>query len=198
MKAAVGGAGVANDVGNSFSQRQSQGRLLLRAEGLAVRLAFSQERDTGGIKGTTRGIDFCFEAARAVAADGLPDLSKRGAGRLLDVCHFRDGAVGIERDETAGKFGLEDDNGECMAENIMQVTRNAFALSDGGEGDVLFKSGAELGVGTFLLGEIDVATADDDNEEYGNEGVRPADVKRAVLFVDGEEGSFGKNDYTLK
>ena len=76
-----------------------------------------------------------------------------------------------------GKLGLEDDDGERVAEDVMKVAGDAFALGNGSEGDVFFKGGAEFAIGAALLGEVDVAAADDDYEEDGDEGVGPADVE---------------------
>ena len=36
-------------------------------------------------------------------------------------------------DETAGEFGFEDDDGEGVAEDVVQVAGDAFAFGDGGE-----------------------------------------------------------------
>ena len=44
-EAAGGGACVADDVGDGFAQRESQGSLLLGAERLAVRFVFREEPD---------------------------------------------------------------------------------------------------------------------------------------------------------
>src|SRR5450631_569395 len=85
-----------------------------------------------------------------------------------------------------------------MAENIMQIACDAFALGDRSERNVLFERGAKLAFGAFLLGEVDVATANHDHEEYGDERVRPADIKRAIMCGDGEERSLREDGYTLK
>jgi hypothetical protein len=154
---AIGGAGVADDVCYGLAQRESEGRFFLRTEGLAVWFAFRLQLDAGSIKGTASGVDFGGQAAGAVAANGFADFSEGVAGGSFNVRHFRGGADGIEQDEAAGEFGLEDNDGERMAEDIMQVTGDAFALGHGGEGDVLFKHGAELTFGAPLLGEVDVA-----------------------------------------
>ena len=85
--------------------------------------------------------------------------------------------AGIAGDEAAGEFGFEDDDGEGVAKDVVEVAGDAFALGDGGEGDVFFKGGAEFAIGAALLGEVDVAAADDDDEEDGDEGVGPANVE---------------------
>ena len=73
-------------------------------------------------------------------------------------------------DEAAGELGFEDDDGECVAEDVVEVARDAFAFGDGGELLVFFLGGAELAVGALLLGEEDIAAADDEHEEDGHEG----------------------------
>ena len=40
-----------------------------------------------------------------------------------------------------GELGFEDDDGECVAEDVVQVAGDALAFGDGGEGDVFFLGG---------------------------------------------------------
>ena len=53
----------------------------------------------------------------------------------------------------------------------MQIAGDAFALGDGGEGEVLIQSGAQFALGAALLREEDVAAADDGHEEDSDEGL---------------------------
>ena len=109
-------------------------------------------------------------------------------GGAFDVCDFGGCAdrVGVRGmvEETAGELGFEDDDGERVAENVMQVAGDAFALGDGGEGYVFFLRGAEQAVGALLLSEEDVAAADDDRDEDGDVGVGPADVEGVLARVE--------------
>ena len=100
------------------------------------------------IEGAACGFDLGGEALGAVAGDGFADFGESGAGGALDVGYLGGSALevavlvvglrGVCLDEAPGELGFEDDDGERMAEDIMEVAGDAFAFRDGGEGDVLF------------------------------------------------------------
>jgi hypothetical protein len=68
-----------------------------------------------------------------------------------------------------------------------------FALGAGGEREILLLRGAEFAVCSFLLGEEDIAAADDDDHEHGDEDVRPIDVKGAVREIPVHQRAFGED-----
>ncbi len=91
----------------------------------------------------------------AVAADGFADFAEGGAGGLLYFGDLLGGACGVAFDEAPGELGFEDDDGESVAEDVVEIAGDAFAFGDGGESDVFFLGDAEFGVGASLLGEED-------------------------------------------
>ena len=186
---------MANDVGNGFAERQGEGSFLLRAEDDgAFGIAFIEEYDTCGVERDAGGFDFGGETAGSVTADGFADLGEGSAGDAFYVGDLGGGAGGIERDKAAGQLSLEDDDGKSMAKNIVEVACDTFTFGDSGEREILLLRGAEFAFGALLLRIDDIAPADSDNEEDGNEGVRPTDVEGAIGGVEIEEVSFGEDD----
>jgi hypothetical protein len=73
-----------------------------------------------------------------------------------------------------------------VAEDVVEVACDAFAFGDGGELDVLFLGGAELAVGSLLLGDEGVGGADDCDKEYSRSyvddvAVQPQGLRRCGL-----------------
>jgi len=118
--------------------------------------------------------------------------SRTSASAVLYVADLCGGPLRVGVDQAFGKLGLEYDYAERMAEHVMQVARDALALRDGGECEVLLLRGQQQLLGTALLREKDVATADDDHDEDADQGVRPADVKIAVGHTHGEVVALAK------
>ena len=88
-----------------------------------------------------------------------------GAGGVFYVGDFVRGALRVAVDQASGEFGFEDDDGERVAEDVVEIAGDAFALGDGGELDVFFLGGAELAVRALLPGDEDVAAADDEHQD---------------------------------
>ena len=88
---------------------------------------------------------------------------------LFDVGDLLGGALRVAFDEASGQFGFEDDDREGVAEDVVKVAGDAFAFGYSGEVEVFFLGQAELVVGASLFGEKDVAGADDEDEEDGDE-----------------------------
>ena len=194
---AGGGAGVAHDVGDGFAQGEGEGGLFGGGEmrgggGIGV----EDKGDACCVEGAAGGFDFGTEAAGAVAADGLADFCESGARDAFDVGDLGGGAVVVGGfvaiDEAAGELSFEDDDGEGVAENVVEIAGDAFAFGDGGEGEVFVLGFAELAIGAALLGEEDVATANDGHEKDGDEGVGPGEVEGSGLGV--EKSSFCEDE----
>ena len=70
------------------------------------------------------------ETLGAIAADGLADFGEGGAGGLFYFGDLLGGACGVAFDEAAGEFGFEDDDGESVAEDVVEIAGDAFAFGD--------------------------------------------------------------------
>ncbi len=155
---AGGGAGVANDVGDGFADGEREYGLFGGAElerGWLER-GVEVEGDAGGAEGAASEVELGGEAFGAVADDGAADLGEGFAGGGFDVGDLGSGGACVGRvrsllEEAAGELGFEDDDGEGVAEDVVHVARDAFALGEGGEALDLVLGAEEAGAGAFFL-----------------------------------------------
>ena len=155
------GFGVADDVGDGFANGECEDGLFGCAEGgRACGRGFPGERYVGRVEGLAGTVEFCGEALGAVAADGFADFGEGSAGGGFYVGDFVRGALRVVVHQAAGEFGLEDDDGESVSEDVVEIAGDAFALGDGCELNIFFLGGAELAVHALLTGDEDVAAAD--------------------------------------
>jgi hypothetical protein len=75
-----------------------------------------------------------------------------------------------------------------------EIARDAFPFRYSSEYEILLLRGPKFTVGAPLFGEEDIAAADDNYQEDGDEGVRPADVEWTTGKVEIEDVSLGKDD----
>ncbi len=134
------------------------------------------------------------------AASGRDDRVLGGASgrddRVLGGASGRDvssgcGAVEFALEEAAGELAFEDDDREGVAEDVVEVAGDSFALGDGGEGFDLLLLHAEFAVGLQLLGEEDVAAADDEDEEDRGKPAYGGDAESVRFDVD-DQGRGGE------
>jgi hypothetical protein len=80
-----------------------------------------------------------------------------------------------------------------MAEDIVKVACYAFALGNGGQGDVFFERGAEFDAGAPLLGVVDITATDHHHEEDREECVGPAYMKGTIVRDKSEVRAFSQD-----
>src|ERR1039457_4553245 len=102
---------VANNIGDSLAQSQSECGLFFRGERRAVQWGtFEDEGNACGVQCTARGFNFGSQAACTVAGDRIADLPKRGSRRFFKIAHLlpgpRHGARRVERDQATSELGL--------------------------------------------------------------------------------------------
>ena len=134
--AALRGFGVADDVGDGFADGETEDGLFRCVE-LRDR-GFAGESNTRGLQGFAGLLHLGGETLRAVATDGLADFAEGGASGLFYIGDLLGCTLWVAFDEPAGEFGLKDDDGEGVSENVVEVAGDAFAFGYGGEGYVLF------------------------------------------------------------
>ncbi len=158
------------------------------------------QRHAGGLQSAARGFHLGGKSARTVPDNRLAHFSKRRARDAFDVGNLGCGALAIARfitlDQPVGEFSLQHDHRKSVSQNVVQVARDAFALSNRGERDILFLRRAKLALGTPLLREKDVATADDGHQKNRDQRIRPTDVDKASLGL--EDVAFAKNQQNFQ
>ena len=145
-----------------------------------------------------RARDFRRQTFGAIAADGLPHLAQSLAGDVFHFADFMTGARRIAIHQLAGQLGFEDDNGERVSEDVVEIARDALALGELGEVKNLLVGEVEFPAGAYALGGDQIAGADRKGKECADSPGpgRIAEVE-ALSHHDGraaDEGSdTGKN-----
>ena len=125
------GLGVAHDVGDGFADGEAEHGLFCGVE--LWQRGFAGQRYACCLQGVAGEFHFGGEALGAVAADGFADFAEGGSGGLFDVGDLLGGALRIAFDQASGELGFEDDDGEGVAEDVVEIAGDAFAFGYGGE-----------------------------------------------------------------
>ncbi len=121
---------VSHDVRNGFAEGKSENALLNCVE--LQRLALAIERDAGSAQRRARAFELFFEGLCAITEDGLLHISQRLTGDVLHIEHFgpRAPAILVLRELAARQLGFQRDERQGVTQHVMQVARDALALSD--------------------------------------------------------------------
>ncbi len=115
------------------------------------------------------------ESLRPVPGNGGAYLAQRGAGRLLHLAHLLTGPVRVGRQEPRGELGLQHDHRQGVAEQVVQVTCDAFPLGDRGQPlDLLVRpSQPRLGAGSFAVNDPCCPDHQDEHDDRHNSEESP-------------------------
>ncbi len=91
--------------------------------------------------------------------------------------------------ELAGELGFQRDDGERVAENIMQVAGDAFAFGDGGEVFDFFLGAHEFCAGAFFAGVGEVGGAENGGDS--GDGSEDPNVDMEVIAMQADDGGNG-------
>lgn len=130
---AAAGAAVPYDVGDGLAQRPRQGGLALLGHTVEARLGGQFGGDAGRGQGDPGTGALGVQAGTAVAGDGLPYVDEGLAADLLDVGDLLGRLVGAVGQHPPGQLALQRDQGQRVAEQVVQVPGQAQALLVGGE-----------------------------------------------------------------
>src|ERR1700733_13123022 len=84
--------------------------------------------DAGGGQGHAGAGQLTLEGWLVVAADRLAHLAERFARDLLELGDLTGGGVGPRIEEATGELGLERDDRQGVAQQVVQITGEALAL----------------------------------------------------------------------
>jgi hypothetical protein len=138
------GTSVALDVGDRLAQHQRHARLDLGRQFLWIAPVFHLH--TGGLQQQPRRSQFGYQRRRPDTADRAAYLRQRITRHPLDVGDFTPRGTRIALDQAPGQFGFQRHHRQGVAEQIMQVSADAFALGAGGETANLVMRQAQFGV----------------------------------------------------
>ena len=99
----------------------------------------------------------CSETFAAIAGDRLANLCQGLARGLLHLAHLLCGASRVDGENAIGEFTLDGDDSERVAQQIMQVARNALTLCHLSQVLNLVIGAGELKVSAPLAGVCEVA-----------------------------------------
>lgn len=128
----VAGTGVPNDVRGSFAQRPGEDSIGGGGQLASMNKCINGGGDVGGFEGLGRGGEFGVKGGGAQSGDGGSDLGEGVATELGDVRDFGGGARGVELEEFCCEFGFKVDDGQRVAEDVVDITGNAFAFRGDG------------------------------------------------------------------
>ena len=118
----------------------------------------------GQAGGFQRGLglrQFRHKPLRTIPANGVAHIGQGLARDLLDFADFFSRPLRIAVDQFACEFGLQRNDRQSMSKNVMQITRNPFALGDLGQVLYFFVRLAQFAVHPVALGEENIAAAHD-------------------------------------
>ena len=162
-------AGVADHVGDTFAQRQREHALGRGREEKARHVVV--ERHAGSLQRELGVDDLALQALAAVTAHGDPHLRQGVAGDPFDVAHLLLGTGGVTLRQPCRQFRLQRDGRQRVAEQVVQVARDALALGDRRQMLDLVLRHAELGVRPRAFGLVDAGEPEQRSEdEYRHEG----------------------------
>jgi hypothetical protein len=141
---AVARAAVAKHVGGALADRPAERVLDLLGERAGVDLG--APADAGRLQRDPRAGQLRLEGGAAIAADRLADLGERLARDPLDVGHLGGGLLRRVRQQPAGQFALEGDQRQAVAEQVVQVPREAQPLLADRQARDLLPRGAQRDV----------------------------------------------------
>ena len=124
----VPGIGVAHDVGHRLAQRQRQGRLVRDRQRGEVGL--DRGLDAGRRQRPPRAVQLAAQPLGPIADHGGPHLGQRLAPDPLDVPHLVAGPRRLALRQPRGQLGLQDDHRQGVAEQVVQVARDALPLGE--------------------------------------------------------------------
>ncbi|RIH76340.1 hypothetical protein Mterra_03888 [Calidithermus terrae] len=163
---------MADHVGHRLAQRHADHGLLGGGEGEGLGVVL--EADPGGAQGQPGPGELALQAPRLVALHRLAHLGGGLAADPLDLAHLAGGSSRVALGELGGELGLEGDDREGVAQQVVQVAGDALALGDGRQALVLLGGLHQLALVTFALEGRGVEQADEGGEEHRREEVGAA------------------------
>ena len=125
----VRGARVADDVGDRLAQGERQRRSCSVVE--RQRLGTSATSvDAGGVERGPGRRELRLEPLAAIAVDRLADFGERIARDALDVADLAQRPAGVAVAELGRELRLQHDDRERVAEQVVEIARDALALGD--------------------------------------------------------------------
>lgn len=162
------GPRVAQDVRGGFAQ--DHGQCVFVGGGQGEGFGLNRESDARGFEGLAHGFELGGETRGAVAGDGASHLGEGVARHFVDLADLLGRSRGVAFHELAREFGLERDDGEGVAEHVVEVARDPLAFRDLGQVFDFAMSQPKPCIRQEHLSPVDVEAADDaGDEDRGNE-----------------------------